>query len=246
MKIVKVLAIIFGVLILMGAVSFIFKICPPKGPWLAPPWCEAEQKTVGKTAATVFEISKPQYPGSRGAFVFPPSCNLIPDKIGKSICEDYKAGAMIFWSESACDALPFTSGKKMCKKERAELKKFGDKNIAGLRKANPEWWKRPDLNVYVYGDTRLRTEELRPDVSVWGEGNFNGWRDDEIFMTHAAGIFKIVSHSFGVIALDLSYMREDLIKKEGITITGPNDLKKPEVVKIKTDLEYLKSKSLIF
>jgi len=212
-----------------------------------PPWCEGSQtKRADKTAATDFEISKPQYPRSRGVFVFPPSCNLLPDAIAKSICEDYKAGAMIFWSESACDALPFASGREMCKKERVELKKIGDKNIASLRKANPEWWKRPDLNVYVYGDTRLRTEELRPDVSVWGNGSFNGWRDDEIFMTHAAGIFKIVNHSFVVINTDLDYMREDLIKKEGIVITGPEDLKKPEVVKIKTDLEYLKSKSLIF
>ena len=247
MKLLKIFLIVVIVFAAMGAVSFIFKICPPSGPWPAPPWCEGGQtKRANKTAVTDFEISKPQYPGSRGSFAFPPSCALLPDAIAKSVCEDYKAGAMIFWQEPMCDTLPFASSKKMCKKERAELKKFGDKKIAGLRKSNPEWWKRPDLNVYVYGDTRLRTEELRPDVSVWGNGSFNGWRDDEIFMTHAAGIFKIVNHSFVVINTDLDYMRDDLIKKAGITIITEKDLKNPEVVKIKNDLEYLKSKSLIF
>lgn len=248
MKSVKIVLAIIFVFVIIGAASFALKICPPSGPWPSPPWCSGEgSKLVLPVGVTEFDLSRPQYTGSRSAFAFPPSCTLIPDKIGQSICEDYKSGSIIFWQEEACDALPFESGKEMCKKERGELKKIGDKNAVSLRKEKGEWWKRPDLNVYVYGDTRLRTEELRPDVSVWGGGSHDGWRDDEIFMTHAAGVLKIVSHSFGYIGgNDLDYMRNALIKEEGIAITGPEDLKKPEVVKIKTDLEYLKSKSLIF
>ncbi|MEK7211820.1 MAG: hypothetical protein AAB731_04245, partial [Patescibacteria group bacterium] len=75
MKLLKILLITVIVLAALGAVSSIFKICPPSGPWPAPPWCDGSQtKRADKTAATDFEISKPQYPGSRGMFAFPPSC----------------------------------------------------------------------------------------------------------------------------------------------------------------------------
>lgn len=259
-KLLKILLVGVIVFAAMGVVSFFFKVCPPSGPWPTPPWCSANGSfslnlpfgigsPIKKLATNIsdFEISKPVYPGSRGAFTFPPSCSLIPDKIAQSVCEYFKEGAIIFWQEEACPAMPIATAKDACLNERAELKKAGDKKIAALRKSNPEWWKRPDLNVYVYGDTRLRTEELRPDVSVWGGGSFDGWRNDEIFMTHAAGIFKIVSHSFGYIGQnDLDYMRNALIKDEGIVVDGPKDLEKPEVIKIKTDFEYLKSKSPIF
>jgi hypothetical protein len=245
------------VLLFIGALSFIFNICPPAGPWPTPPWCSGSgfklpfglgsptQKP--PAGVTDFEISKPQYAGSRGMFSFPPSCTLIPDKIAQSVCEDFKAGVIIFWQEEACMAMPIATAVDTCKNERAELLKIGNEKIAVLRKENPEWWKRPDLNVYVYGDTRLRTEELRPDVSVWGGGSYDGWRNDEIFMTHASGIFKVVSHSFGHLGQnDLDHMRNSLIKDEGIVIINPADLQKPEVLKIKNDFEYLKSKSPIY
>lgn len=245
MKAMKFFIIIIIILAIAGVGAFFFKLCPPSGPWPAPPWCG--RSIVNHAPATDFEISKPQYPGSRSAFAFPPSCDILPDAIAKSVCQEYKSGSVIFWQESACDALPFAPSKDMCKQERAELKKIGEKNAVSLRKANADWWKRPDLNVYVYGDTRLRTEELRPDVSVWGGGSYNGWRADEIFMTHAIGTIKVVSHSFGYIGQnDLDYMRSELMKEEGIVLSGPADLSKPEVVKINNDLEYLKSKSKIF
>lgn len=243
--------IIIGIIVLFaaaGGAMFFLKPCPPAGPWPTPPWCSSagEKKISLPAGVTDFDLSRPQYPGSRSAFAFPPSCNMIPDVIGKSICEDYKSGYIIFWQEEACGAMPFASGVEMCKKEREELKKVGDKNAPILRKEKGEWWKRPDLHVYVYGDTRLRTEELRPDVSVWGGGNYDGWRADEIFMTHAAGILKITSHSFNYIGEnDLDYMRDLVLREEGVSIASPEDLKKPEVVKVKTDFEYLKSKSKV-
>ncbi|KKQ64838.1 MAG: hypothetical protein UU82_C0038G0009 [Candidatus Nomurabacteria bacterium GW2011_GWC2_41_8] len=249
--------VVLIVLVIVGGLSFAFKICPPSGPWPTPPWCSGSGFSlpfgIGSptqkppAGITDFEISKPKYIGARGMFSFPPSCTLIPDKIAQSVCEDFKAGAIIFWQEEACAAMPISTAVDTCKNERAKLQEIGDEKITTLRKENPEWWKRPDLNVYVYGDTRLRTEELRPDVSVWGGGSYDGWRNDEIFMTHAAGIFKIVSHSFGYLGgNDLDYMRGSLIKDEGIAITGPADLQKPEVLKIKNDFEYLKSKSPIY
>ncbi|MBM3181859.1 MAG: hypothetical protein FJZ86_16130 [Chloroflexi bacterium] len=256
-----VVLVLVGLCIGGAAVMFFSNLCPPQGPWPMPPWCAGgsgeftfnlpfeSSLPPTKLPADIsdFDISKPEYPGSRDAFTFPPSCDLIPDKIAQSVCEYYKEGAIIFWQEEACDAMPLASGKDACKNERAELRKIGDEKIAELRKTNPEWWKRPDLNVYVYGDTHLRTEELRPDVSVWGGGSYDGWRNDEIFMTHAAGIFKVVGHSFGYLGEnDLDYMRNRLMADEGIVITGPADLQKPEVVRIKTDLAYLESKSPIF
>lgn len=261
MKLFKTVLIVVVLFAAAGAVSFVFKVCPPSGPWPSPPWCSGNSgkfsislpfgigSPTKKLPANVsdFEISKPEYPGSRSAFAFPPSCTMIPDKIAQSVCGYFKEGAIIFWQEEACPAMPIATAKDACNNERAELKKAGDRKIAALRKANPEWWKRPDLNVYVYGDTRLRTEELRPDVSVWGGGSYDGWRDDEIFMTHAAGVFKVVSHSFGYLGgNDLDYMRDRLMADEGIKITGPADLQKPEVLKIKNDLAYLESKSPIF
>ncbi|HJV32687.1 MAG TPA: hypothetical protein VJ694_01540, partial [Patescibacteria group bacterium] len=156
-------------------------------------------------------------------------------------------GAVVFWKEDACDALPFEAGKKACHDERAALKKTGERQAAQMRKDDPDWWKTPYLNTYVYGDTRLRTEELRPTASIWGGGSFDGWRDDEVYMTHAVGVRKIPSHSFGYIGEnDLDFMRTRLMEDEGITLTGPEDLKKPEVVRIKTDLDYLQTHSPIF
>lgn len=227
------------------------KLCPPAG-FPQPPGCGESQvkedsQEDGKQIEPFFQVKQPKYTGERGSFVFPPSCDLIPDKIGKLLCADYKKGAMIFWKEEACIAMPFESGNKACTSEREFLKKEGEKKIAELRKQNSDFLSKPYQNVYVYGDIRLKTEEMQPNVRMWGGPTFNGWRDDEIYMSHAAGIFDMATHSFGYIGQnDFNYMRNQLIEEAGIKITSPDDLKKPEVVKINSDDSYLEEKSDIF
>lgn len=225
--------------------------CPPAG-FPQPPGCGSstilaqKQQTV-QDKNDFFSLFQPKYYGTRSEFAFPPSCNMIPDKIAQLLCEDYKKGAMIFWKEEACIAMPFESSKKLCKDETEVLKKLGEQKIAELRKQNPDFLKKPYQNIYVYGDIRLKVEEMQPTVRMWGGSTFNGWRDDEIFMSHATGIFDMATHSFGYIGEnDFNYMRNQLLKEAGITITSPADLKKPEVVKINSDNKYLEEKSEIF
>ncbi len=42
-KILKALSVIVGLFILMTIIMFIFKLCPPNGLWISPPWCNNEQ-----------------------------------------------------------------------------------------------------------------------------------------------------------------------------------------------------------
>ena len=40
----KIFLFLFGIIVLflvLSAVMFVFKLCPPKGPWITPPWCSA-------------------------------------------------------------------------------------------------------------------------------------------------------------------------------------------------------------
>lgn len=244
-KTIKIALIIIGAFVIISILGAVLKFCPPPGPWPQPPGCK-EKTTIlpEEQIEPFFGLKQPKYSGERDAYVFPPSCTLIPDKIGQIICEDYKKGAIIFWKEEACDALPFQGGRDTCKKEREVLKELGNKNIETLRRQNPDWWKKPYLNVYVFGDIRVKTEEMQPTASVWGGGTYWGWRDDEIFFTHAVNMFKIVGHSFVYLGEnDLDYMRDQLLKKEGIS---PADLQNPQYQKIKTDFDYLRDNSAIY
>lgn len=239
--------LILLVLIIAGCSNGKPAICPPKN-FPQPPGCGEQAPQIDYSKLDpYFDLRQPIYPESRNPMAFPPSCNVLPDKIAKLLCEDYKKGAMIFWKEEACIAMPLESGKKLCKDESEVLKKLGEKKIAELRKQNPDFLKKPYQNVYVYGDIRLKTEEMDPNVRMWGGPTFNGWREDEIYMSHATGIFDMATHSFGYLGQnDFNYMRSQMIKEAGITIASPKDLKNPEVVKINSDYSYLEEKSEIF
>lgn len=223
-----------------------------------PPWCGAGGPpgagqggpAVGPGSAkpggapSFSSLVRPKYPGARGAFVFPPSCDMIPRGMLRVQCEDFKKGAMVFWMEETCVAMPFETGNQACRDEREVLRKLGAENAARMRKDDPDWWKTPYLNTYVYGDIRLRTEELQPTARMWAGAIEFGWHADEIFMTHATGIRTIPSRSFvGVGASQLNGMRDRLMKEEGVQPRGPQDLQRPEYVRIKTDLAYLQQHS---
>lgn len=172
---------------------------------------------------------------------------MIPDKTARVALKDWQNGYMVFWQEDAAAAMPMPGMGEMVLNERQTLKAVGNKNAPLLRQANPDWWKKPYLNVFVYGDTRIRTEELSPDVSMWGTGSWWGWRDDEIYYTHAAGVMKVAAHSFAALqGTAFDYMRAELMKAQGIVIKSPQDLQLPQVVKIKTDFNYLLEQSAVF
>lgn len=239
--------------------------CPPPGPWPQPPGCPGGPSigpgaasaapgtgAVGPGAATISftALVQPRYPGPRGATVFPPSCDMLPSgmfgaKVARVQCEDFKKGAMVFWKEEACVAMPFEAGNQACREERDVLRKLGAENAAKMRAADPDWWRTPYLNTYVYGDVRLRTEELQPTARIWAGGTYWGWRDDEIYMTQAAGIRVIPSASL-VKGPSLDALRDALLKEEGVTVKSPQDMQKPEYVRVKTDLKYLLSHSTIY
>lgn len=99
---IKTIFIVLGILVALLALMFIFKICPPSGPWPMPPWCE--DGTVG-TLKNDFGC-------------WPPSCSFIPDEKGRQLCEDWKTGKQVTWP-SDCAAMPFEGCKKLCEYERS-------------------------------------------------------------------------------------------------------------------------------
>jgi hypothetical protein len=173
-------------------------------------------------------LVRPVYPGERDQSIFPPAAfiKMIPDKRGQVIAQDYLSGNMIFWQEEVVGAMPSDAANKQVEEERETLRQLGAENAAKMRQANPQWWQKPYQNVYVYGDVRLRSEELAPDVRIWGGASIWGWRDDEIFYSHAVNTFELASHSLMYCGeLELKGQRyEELKKTPAVNLDGDSKI----------------------
>ncbi|MBU0615151.1 MAG: hypothetical protein KJ601_03595, partial [Nanoarchaeota archaeon] len=56
---IKILLIVTAIIVLLNVIGVLFKICPPKGPWTMPPWCEGLEVRKGAATETKFYVSIP-------------------------------------------------------------------------------------------------------------------------------------------------------------------------------------------
>src|SRR3989344_6219956 len=129
-KLIKIIGIIVGIIVLVTLIMAIFSICPPKGPWPTPPWCEGGTQlpkikmqalpSILRTAEKINiadTIIVPTREGGNDFGCFPPSCSMILDATARRFCEDWKEGKQVMWSAD-CGSLPIEGCRKLCEHEK--------------------------------------------------------------------------------------------------------------------------------
>jgi hypothetical protein len=128
-------------------------VCPPAG-FPQPPGC-------GGTSGTARD--------DMGCF--PPSCDLVPDKAAKIMCEQYKAGLEIWNWPDDCTLMPMANCVKLCEAEWQRHHDVGLQNWEKDIKARAgDWFKEPYTKVYMFGAVNKRHEIYQPDGQIGAYG----------------------------------------------------------------------------